>query len=687
MKDICGRVKAYSKKEEFTLAQEQKTVVENLKIDKAVGLTALKLYIENSNMEVGQVTVRHLVFSELIVQVRAAKGLKDAEEVFGLCFGNKHTIKEGKGKKIYNSPLTDGYYTDDFGIKCVKISPRLADLVVEEVKLMEINEANVIAACTDLMICGRMFQELTIDATKTMLKVTIPYGEDMVHVKLNSREQEEDDFNAKCDWKFFNSTEEERQQQLATALRKQIATGTPVMKKYQSVSYTMNKDDSKTTYDQRGQSKIFVRHIADFHNELRISLLTRGLEFADRMMNEEQELDLQVRADVTAAMRRPEMKEAYQLCVFFHDGFRTIQSYQSKSIADANGTYPKKSAALEEHVNGIKADAKEAIKALSNQFRVEFTKLGLSELDMIYVLLHTILTEGNNASYAHSVLEQEFFKFAINSMKNDDDTPQWSEDKLIHCDFAEGDIVQFVAGKAVKDDKKAYATVPLCGEFIIRKNKHGKLVASKKIVDIVTAPTVEDDKLIFITKPGGGKDSYTSNHLKEVTKDMMTPGVRVTLVPYIKGQDVHDAIVINGVIIGSFRTSYGVSGRPVCPKIVTNMYLYKEGTVDHVIVSDQGGGVGQVAIVVLKDVKTVPAPTIVGNKITEEQVARAAAARASLANINKGSFNLLGGSDKKVNAMALLGFGTKKKAPVEEKKPAVKPSNIMKALFGKSFKF
>lgn len=667
------------------MAQERTTVTDNLKIDKSVGLTALKLYVENSNMEVGQVTVRHLVFSELIVQIRASKGLKDAEEVFKLCFGNCHTIQEGKGKKIYDSPLADGYYTDEFGIKCIKISPRLADLVVEEVKRMELNEANILAACNDLQICGRMFQELTIDATKTMLKVTIPYGEDMIHVKLNSREQDENDFNAKCDWKFFNSTEEERQKQLAADLRKQITTGTPIMKKYKSVSYVMNIDDSKTNYETRGENKIFVRHIADFHNELRISLLTRGLEFADRMMNEEQEFDIQVRANITAAMRRPEMKEAYQLCVFFHDAFRTIQSYQSKSIADANSIYPKKSAALEEHIKGIKVDAKEAIKTLSNQFRVEFTKLNMSELDMIYVLLHTVLTEGNNASYAHTVLEQEFFKFAIDSMKEDEGTPQWSEDKLLHCDFEEGDTVKFVAGKAVKDNKKAYAAVPLCGEFVIRKNKHGKLVASQKIVDIVKVPDIEEDKLIFITKPGGGKDNYTSNHLQEVTKDIMAPDARVTLVPYIKGQNIHDAIVVNGVVVGSFRTSYGVAGKPVSPKIVTNMYLYKEGIVDHVIVSDQGNGVGQVAVVTLKDIKTVTAPVIVGNKIQEEQDMKNAEAKATLNNIKQSAFSLFGFTDTDIDNKILSGI-TQQSVKQEEKKTSVS-SAMVKQLFGFDFQF
>lgn len=667
------------------MTKEQIVAVQSLKIDKSVGLTALKLYVENSNMEVGQVTVRHLIFSELIVQIRAAKGLKDAEEVFKLCFGNCHTVEEGKGKKVYESPLAAGYYVDEFGISCVKISPRLADLVVDEVKVMELNEANVIAACTDLQICGRMFQELTIDATKTMLKINIPYGEDMIHVKLNSREQEEENYNAKCDWKFFNSTAEERQQQAAADLRKQITTGIPAMKRYQSVSYVMNTDDSKTVYEQRGQSKIFVRHVADFYNELRISLLTRGLEFADRMMNEEQELDLKIRADISVAMRRSEMKEAYQLCVFFHDAFRTIQSYQSKSISTASNEYPKKSAALEEHVKGIKADAHAAVEALSNQFRVEFTKLGLSDLDMIYALLHTVLTEGNNASYAHSVLEEEFFKFAIKSMENDEQTPQFSEDALIHCDFEEGEVVKFKIGKAVKDGKMACtdSDTPLCGEFIIRRNKYGKLVASQKIVDIVKSPAVQENKLIFITKPGGGKDNYTSQHLQDVTKEMMAPGARVTLVPYIKGQDVHDAIVINGVIIGSFRTSYSIAGKPVCPKSVTNMYLYKEGTVEHIIVSDQGNGVGQVAVITLKDVKTVPVPIIKGNKIKEEQVARMTAVKNRLGNIKTNAFSLFKLNDTVTDNKTLFGV----QQTVKEPDRIIKSRQLSKKLFGVDFDF
>jgi len=587
-------------------------------IDKNVGLTALRLYVENSNLDVGAVTVRHLIFSELIVQVRSCRGLDDAVEVFKLCFGNKHTVKEGKGKKVYESPLKDGYYTDEFGIQCVKISPRLVDLVIEEVKRMELNEANVLAACTDLQIAGRMFQELTIDATKTMLKVDIPYGEDMTHVKLLSRDRDEDFFNAKCDWKYANSTEEEKKLQTAKAVAASVSSKKPIHKKFKNVDYVINTNGSKTEYKKRGDKYVFVRTVADFYQELRLILMTKGLEFADRMMQEEQDLGLDVKLQIASAMKRPAMKKAYEIVQFFHDVLRTIQSYRTASIAAARNNYPNNSFALEEYIAGAKNEAQYMISALANQFRIEFKRLGLSDTDMIYVLMHHVLVQGTNAAYSHCVLQEEFFKTVLNIMADDENTVQYTEDKLVRCDFNEGDIVSFAAGKGTNDSGKiAYATVPLEGEFLIRKNKNGKLVASQKISDNIVAPAIEENTLLFITKPGGGKDPWTSTHLAEITKLMTEEGAKVTLVPFIKGKDIHDAIVINGCVVGSFRCSYAIGGKPVNPEAVTNMYKYKQGTVYKVMTSQQNDTVGQVAIVLMKDVKTVEAPVITGNKIEE----------------------------------------------------------------------
>lgn len=590
----------------------------NVIIDKAVGLTALKLYVKNSNLEVGQVTVRHLVFSELITQIRCGKGLEDAEQVFMLCFGNRHTVKEGKGKKEYQSPLLDGYYKDGFGIPCVKISPRLVDLVTEEVKLMEINEENVMAACTDLIIAGRMFQELTIDAAKTMFKVDIPYGEDMMHVKLNSRENEEEEFYVRCDWKYANSSDEEKADIRLTDIRKSIAAGTAKPERIGNVVVVKNENPSKTTYDTIGKQKIWVRHIADYYNCLRNILLAKGVDFANSLMEQEQEIEEKVMSDIAAAMRRPEVKRAYDLSIFFHDVFRTIQSYKTARISQLNKEYPKRSNALEEYVKEVKNETKFAVTILANQIRSEFKKLGLTAVEMIYVLMSNVINEGTNASYAHMVLQDEFVDFVLEINKDNPNVPVWTEDKLMFCTFQEGDVVTFIAGMAAEEDgKEAVADVPLEGTFTIRRNKKGNLVASQLIQDNVRIPDIKDNCLVFVTKPGGGKDWYTSKNLDIVTQDMTKKGAKVTLVPYVKDKDIHDAIVVNNEVIGSFRCSYAISGKPVNSEALNKMYMCKQGTVDHIITANQGDIVGQVAIVTLKDVVTVEVPDIKGNKIEE----------------------------------------------------------------------
>lgn len=605
--------------------QENKMAIKENKrpliIDSTVGLIALKLYIENGNMDVGQVTVRHLIFSELIVQIRTEKGLDDAKKVFELCFGNKNTIENGKGKEVYISPLAKCHYVDEFNVHCTKISPRLADLVYKEVKAMRITEENVINACMDLITCGRMYQELTIDAAKTMFNVNIPYGQDMAHCHLNSRDNTEEDFNVRCNWKFMNSTEEEKDNIIRKEIRDSINNYSTKnqWKRFENVNYILNKNNSRTQREKRGKETISVHHVSDFQHFIRNTLLSKSLDFASEMMCEKQEFSDKIMGEVTSAMNRPEVKAARDIAIFFHDAFRTINSYQTKAISSASKRYPKKSSALEEHIKGIKKDTKTAMQALTNQFRIEFKKLGLSERDTILVMLHVVFSEGNNSSYAHMLLEQEFFKFAIDCYANTPGEILYTEDKLIHCDFKEGDTVHFEAGKAQGyGNAVAYAVVPLCGDFIIRKNEFGKFVASQRLSDLVTAPPIDENKLVFITKPGGGKDAYTCRHMQEITKILTTPGTRVTLTPYLRSnKNVHDAIIVNGRVIGSFRCSYAVNGVATNSDSLTKAYLYKEGTVDHIIVSRQNDTLGDVAFVVLKDVKTVEPPKVIGNDIED----------------------------------------------------------------------
>jgi hypothetical protein len=119
------------------------------------------------------------------------------------------------------------------------------------------------------------------------------------------------------------------------------------------------------------------------------------------------------------------------------------------------------------------------------------------------------------------------------------------------------------------------------------------------------------------------------------------------------------------------------------------MYLYKQGTVSHVIVSNQGGSVGDVAFIVLKDVVTVAAPKINHNWIAEEIEKNRAAMRERVKSRASVGSNLLrskrfsGGETKSFSIGSsvpdiVVTPKKKSKTPVIVKKAAPTPSQRFK---------
>lgn len=593
-------------------------ISDKLYIGPDVGLRALHLYVSNDNMNVGMVTERHLIFSELLVQMRSddertiEESLKDAVSVFGLCFQNYNTMDKKTGKMTYESPLEKTIYVDNSGFKCVIVSPRLADLVYEEVQIMELNPGNITAACVDLIFLGRMWQELTIDSTKTMYDVCIPYGDDLVHARLLSRYDDEGDYNVVCDWKSLDSEELKNNQDLfapAQTARKWRRNG--------HVQYVVNTADSATKIVPRNGKKIQIREVADFQHTIRLGLMAQNIQFANQLMEVRQKLPISIRARITTVLQKKTAKQAREIGYFFHEIYRTITTYQHDRIVDAYKKFEKNSAALEDHVKGIKAEAKNAMCVLTNQLRNVFKSFGLSPDEAISVLLDIVLAAKNNSAYAHQVLEEEFLLWTLKWVP---DVSQYTEDKLMYCDIEEDTEVEFMFGRAIAGDKVAFAVKPLEGKFVIRKNDAGKFVASKRISDCITIPTPDADKLIFVTKAGGGRDKYTSTHMKEISERLLeAKDTRVTLVPFIRGDNsVHDAIVIDDTVIGSFRCSYAVDGNPYNSKALTDMYKYKQGIVESVLINKVQSEVGETAVVVLKDIQTVEAPVVKHSLVNEQ---------------------------------------------------------------------
>lgn len=584
----------------------------DLVVSNIVGLTALRAYVSNANMEVGQVTVRHGIFGELIVQIKMGKGLEDAKKIFDFCFNNKN-----KEDNVYESPLPAATHDKD-GLPIVKISPRLALEVYDRVCHMAITEENVLKACEDLITCGRMYQELTIDACKKMFNVNIPYGEDMARMHLKSRDNTDEDFNIICNWKRMNSIDSSSRNDLnasnaAVLARLKAKKGETIAQKKGKwmqdpdcyVDYILDKNPSETIKRRIKGEMLEVRNVCDFMHDIRIRLACKGVDFAKEMMEVKQELDTKWLDSISKLMTRKEAREARDLGCFFHDAYRTVNTYQSSSIRKAQEEYPQKSMGLEEHIKGIKRDTRTFIDAISNQYRIHCDRLGLTDNEKVQVLMDIVQAERTNSNYAQTILPEEFFKYVLSLYQDDDSVPKYTEDKLRYCQIPEYTEVTFHAGRAIDSDgNKAYAMIPLEGEFIIRKNEFGHPVAAKAIDMLVHVPEKNPDQLLFITKSAKGNDRYTSAHIKQITKEVLDQEIQ--LVPYSrKNKNIHDSFFLGNREIGHFRAYLAEGDRSRNAKALLDMYRNKCGTVTNIISSKQND-VGNIAIAIMEHLKDAP---------------------------------------------------------------------------------
>ena len=587
--------------------KQQKKI--NMVVSNIVGLTALRAYVANANMEVGQVTVRHGIFGELIVQVRMGKGLEDAKAIFDFCFNNR-----GQYNEEYVSPLPAAEHDAD-GLPIVTISPRLADEVYKRVCRMAITEENVLQACEDLITCGRMYQELTIDACKKMYDVNIPYGNDMARMHLKSRDNTDEDFNIVCNWKRMNSVTPDTTNDLnasnaAVLARIRAKKGQTIVQKKGGwmqdpnsyVDYILDKNPSETFKKNINGIQVDARNVCDFMHDIRIRLACKGVDFAKKMMEVKQEFDPAWLDEITKLMNRKEAKDARDLGAFFHDGYRTVNTYQTSSIKKAQEEYPNKSMGLDEHIKGVKKDTRLFINALSNQFRIHSDRLNLTDNEKVQVLMDIVLADGKNSNYAQTLLPEEFFKYVLSLYQEDSNVPKYTEDKLRYCQIPENTAVTFHAGRAVDaEGNKAYAMIPLEGDFLIHKNEFGHLVAARAIDTLVQAPEKNTDQLLFITKSAKGNDRYTSAHIKEITADILDKEVQ--LAPYSrKNKGIHDSFFCEGKEMGHFRAYLSEGDHSRNAKALLDMYQNKIGTVTNVISSKQND-VGNIAIVLMEHLR------------------------------------------------------------------------------------
>lgn len=550
-----------------------------------VGLDALLLFINNANMSVGMVTVRHMIFKELIARINTEEGIEEAKTVFKFCFGNENDEETGIE---YESPLY--FYDDEDGIRCVEIFPEDVDVIYESARTMKMSKLNIMMCCQDLTYAGRMYQELTIDAAKTMDDINIPYGEDMACIHLMSRERDNGSFNAVCDWEYMNATTLEKEQLENNAWQR---SG--------NIRYHLNDKESYTYTNYKGEP---VYCVHDMYHNFRANGLTETIEFFNEMMEVPQEWE-KVRQDILQLGTRCEIATAREYAEFFQDAYRTIMSYNTAHMQELYMLYGMSHDTdddLRAHIAELSMEVDNAYEAITDVLRSEMVKLGLTARERTLIMIDTVLRGDRNSSYGHVIMGEEFFLYALECLGD-----QYTEDPLEYCDIEDGTQVEFNGGYAITyDGFRAIGDRRLNGWYEIYEGK-----AYRNVKDLAEVPPVKNDRLVVLTRGSGGNDSdYTCTHVYEILKRL--EGHEVGLITFDKNNPhVKDAICVidedEWQMVGQFRCSLtqGVSIPLNC------LYGGKKGRVSQVFVVPNSTGNGDTAMLVLDDVETVRIPETV----------------------------------------------------------------------------
>lgn len=135
-----------------------------------------------------------------------------------------------------------------------------------------------------------------------------------------------------------------------------------------------------------------------------------------------------------------------------------------------------------------------------------------------------------------------------------DEVDTMTEDQvMVGDDIKDGEVVELNLGSYVdldNEDRWVKSVKDLNGDFTITKKENGRWVARRNFLNLIDVPE-SSNELVFTTK----MNPKTMKNAKEMIDGMR--GKTVYLVPYLKGTDYHDAIVVDGVVVGEFKCSVG----------------------------------------------------------------------------------------------------------------------------------
>lgn len=469
--------------------------------------------ILNANLDVGIVTVIHLVFSDLFFKLEDMAGKTDDKlnadelktvEVAKLIMTAVFENKEVSGQKY------DGLRYERVGkLEIVRMDINEYHRIREASRTMELSRENMKNFFYDLVANGRMAQEFTIDACKTLMKVAnIEYASDLrSKVKVLSRKE--------MDINFKYGANEGK-----------IDIVQPNFGSKESPLYI---NDTRIA-QIRGSKKIIVR---DWAQNLKMEGYKAIVAAIKPLLANKPSFDSEfIEQLVDLATSYP---EAAKLARSFQTMYMHLNTAQEAAILEAkmgiDDPVEKRLAESE-----VKAAHAGFFNAMGNTIRrglagfrrsLELKGLSKNEIAAMEAALLISLAytdkKGNVdsklSSFAYRVLHEEYMRFILDyACAEDDRVARFTEDALVWVrkDIEPGQDVTFSDGIGyLYGDKVAEAKDPLNGEYTIME-EDGRLFASTDVLNLM--PLQKDNGTIVVETNLGSE--WDCSHLGSIIKEL-----------------------------------------------------------------------------------------------------------------------------------------------------------------------
>lgn len=521
--------------------------IKKFDMDQNVGFANFYNSAMSPNLDVGRVINIFSVFTSAIVAAKAwkmkksvAKNQKHCEDIFNTAFPGAHNVPG-------YLPLPLGVEED--GNMHQYVTDSVIKAKMAEMAAMAITPENVFAAAMDLQAIVRLYAESTIDAAKTGLDVIIENLENLKKLKRASK----DELEVMVDW---------------------------------------NND----TADIR-RTKQFVskggKVVNDCFDAIRCDGMNEVLHLASYLAKEKQQFPGDILMRIEQAGNDPRNAGLVEAVRLVKEMYLSLSQLYNREMNAVRAITNDKEI-IAQHKKALKPTYDAQYDGLRNMLRVAMH--GMSAVDRMMIALYVTYTEkglkngrkgasSDVSDFSQILLPEEFFLFALDLYKDDDRVPKYTEDSLEKVEgiVAEGEVVDFVFGEAegtaIVDGKEevlfsAVAKDPrLEGEFMVRKNREGRWVASRKLTDIIQVPEGDDSKLTFVTKIGEQDIKLLNQNFH-----MLKRGTEVSLVAYDKAHNLHDAVILNGKQVMRFRSEAGKNNA-----YVTKLFNLKKGKVASVV--------------------------------------------------------------------------------------------------------